>query len=37
MKYLYRMNENPSSWILLAGTVAVVAYLFYLVGTGINW
>lgn len=37
MKYLHRMNANPSSWALLAGTIAVVAYLAYLIGTGLTW
>ncbi|PBC00903.1 hypothetical protein CK220_28685 [Mesorhizobium sp. WSM3860] len=37
MKYLQRMNENPSSWLLLATFVAVVAYLGYLAGTGMTW
>jgi len=37
MKYFQRMSEQPSSWFLLFGAVAIVGYLFYLVGVGMTW
>jgi hypothetical protein len=36
MKFIQRMNEQPSFWILLFGTAAMVGYLVYLVGEGIT-
>ncbi len=37
MKFLQRMNEQPSSWLLLFGSIAIVGYLLYLVGDGLTW
>jgi hypothetical protein len=37
MKFIQRMNEQPSSWFLLFATLAIVGYLLYLVGDGMNW
>jgi len=37
MKFVQRLNEQPSSWFLLFGTVAIVGYLLYLVGDGMTW
>lgn len=35
MKFLHRMNENPSNWFLLAGGVGIVVYIAFLVVNGI--
>ena len=37
MKFIQRMNEQPSSWVLLFGTAAIVGYFLYLVGDGMTW
>jgi hypothetical protein len=37
MKFLQRMNEQPTSWALLGGVIAIIGYIVYLVGTGMNW
>jgi hypothetical protein len=37
MKFIQRLNEQPWSWILLLGTIAIVGYLLYLVGDGMTW
>jgi hypothetical protein len=37
MKFIQRMNEQPSSWLLLFGTIAILGYLVYLVGNGMTW
>lgn len=37
MKFIRRMNEQPSSWLLLFATSAIGGYLLYLIGDGMNW
>ncbi len=37
MKFIQRMNEQPSSWVLLFGTAAILGYFLFLVGDGMTW
>ena len=37
MKFIQRLNEQPSSWILLLGTMGIVGYFAYLVSDGMTW
>jgi hypothetical protein len=37
LKYIRRMNEMPSSWLLLATVLGVLGYITYLVGNGMTW
>jgi hypothetical protein len=36
MKYFQRLNHEPTTWILVFATVALLGYLLYLVGNGMT-
>ena len=37
LNYFHRMNADPSQWVLVAGSVAVGAYLAYLLSAAMIW
>jgi hypothetical protein len=37
MKYIHRLNENPTSWLLVAIVVGFILMMAYVVLTEITW